>query len=353
MRVLRSLPLAASATAWCAGKQQTWPNMGEGEGKVFHGPDGKLTGVMASLNYQEPGVKAVWTRRDESGSDDELHGARFADTSVMIHNGRGEKLALFRNGFELHSDLKASHIDYYSEEQILSSYYPQCEALVQKAMGGAARVVAFDHNVRCAGWKDSGRKLDGGNAVQGPAGLVHADYTAVSGPRRFELLAEPPKVNDVKQPKLPLEKGDVAGALAGARRWAFVNVWRPISTVPVMDRPLACCDAQSVTPDDLLTFEIRYVDRTGENYFAKHAPGHKWYYFPQMTRDEALLLLQWDSKGDFAVQNSGSGGGTKESEASTGSATFALHSAFLDPSRPVDSPPRESIEVRCVVIFND
>jgi len=182
---------------------------------------------------------------------------------------------------------------------------------------------------------------------------VHADYTAVSGPRRFELLAEPPKVNDVKQPKLPLEKGDVAGALAGARRWAFVNVWRPISTVPVMDRPLACCDAQSVTPDDLLTFEIRYVDRTGENYFAKHAPGHKWYYFPQMTRDEALLLLQWDSKGDFAVQNSGSGGGTKESEASTGSATFALHSAFLDPSRPVDSPPRESIEVRCVVIFND
>ncbi len=43
---------------------------------------------------------------------------------------------------------------------------------------------------------------------------------------------------------------------------------------------------------------------------------------------------------------------TQEREASLNfeDATFALHTAFEDPSTPPDAPPRESIEVRCVVI---
>ena len=58
------------------------------------------------------------------------------------------------------------------------------------------------------------------------------------------------------------------------------------------EKPLACCDAASVSSDCLLTFQIHYADRIGENYFAKHAKEHDWYYFPQMSRDEVLLLLQ-------------------------------------------------------------
>ena len=39
---------------------------------------------------------------------------------------------------------------------------------------------------------------------------------------------------------------------------------------PVEINPLALCDASTVSPQDLVVFEIHYADRVGENYFAKH-----------------------------------------------------------------------------------
>ena len=84
-----------------------------------------------------------------------------------------------------------------------------------------------------------------------------------------------------------------------------------------------------------MTFKIHYEDRVGENYWARHADRHAWYYFPGMTRDEALLLLQWDSAGALG----------------TDAACFALHSAFADPTSAPDAPDRESIEVRLVVVY--
>jgi len=57
-----------------------------------------------------------------------------------------------------------------------------------------------------------------------------------------------------------------------------------------------------------------------------------------MVRNEALLLKQWDSQGKLAGE-----GGSK--------ATFALHSAFYDPTASEAAPDRESIEVRCICIW--
>ena len=89
-------------------------------------------------------------------------------------------------------------------------------------------------------------------------------------------------------------------------------------------------------------------------------------YFPGMVRDEALLIKQWDSAGDLARETSadrGDGGGSdrgggkkQKVEAAIAAAapplsTFTLHSAFGDPSSPADAADRESIEVRCVVLY--
>ncbi|CAE7936512.1 aclN, partial [Symbiodinium sp. KB8] len=53
------------------------------------------------------------------------------------------------------------------------------------------------------------------------------------------------------------------------------------------------------------------------------------YYYPDMRKDEVLLLKQWDSEGSLS-------GGTR--------APFTLHSAFDDPSSPADAEDRESME---------
>ena len=57
------------------------------------------------------------------------------------------------------------------------------------------------------------------------------------------------------------------------------------------------------------------------------------YYFPAMTRNEAILIKCYDSEKD-------------------GRARFSLHSAFEDPTSPPNARPRESIEVRAFAFWD-
>ena len=125
-------------------------------------------------------------------------------------------------------------------------------------------------------------------------------------------------------------------------------MWRNITDAPVSVHPLALCDGRSVNPNDLVVFEIHYQDRIGENYFAKYRSAHRWYYYPKMTREEALLIKQWDSAGTLAR----SGGASSDASVAGAPCTFSFHSAFDDPAAPPDAPDRWSIEVRCMVIYD-
>ena len=137
--------------------------------------------------------------------------------------------------------------------------------------------------------------------------------------------------------------------LTAGGRFAIINVWRNIDTEPVESQSLALCDGQTVEPAELVVFEIHYRDRIGENYFARHAPRHGWWWYPAVTRDEALLIKQWDSAGGL-----GRSGGAR-GDASGGDrspCTFSFHTAFKDPATPPDARDRQSIEVRCVLLYD-
>jgi hypothetical protein len=103
----------------------------------------------------------------------------------------------------------------------------------------------------------------------------------------------------------------------------------PIRNLPPF-APLAICDASTVSFDDPVPSDLIYPHRVGETYQVSYNPAHRWFYVPEMGADEALLLKCFDSKTD-------------------GRARFAPHSAFRDPTAPVDAPPRESVEVRTLV----
>ena len=132
------------------------------------------------------------------------------------------------------------------------------------------------------------------------------------------------------------------------QRFSIINVWRNISHDPVQTHPVALCDAQSVQPEELVVFEIHYSDRIGENYFSKFSPQHRMYYYPEMVRDEALLIKQWDSAGALAL----SAGVKADASNAQAPCTFSFHSAFVDPDTAVDAPDRWSIEVRCIVVYD-
>ena len=298
----------------------------------------------------------VLTRRDGDGSDAHWEGVDLIKQEMQVRDARGLAPAatpsLDRNGFELlSSPLSNLDIDFLDNAQVLRDYYPHCEQLVREAT--TARIVAaFDHNVRSAAGKKSQQRIDGGQQVQGPAHVVHGDYTLTSAPQRLRDLTKPPKANDTLGSILPdgqtlLDGDDVEAALASGR-YGIVNVWRNIADEPVAVNPLALCDAACVTPDDLVVFEIHYADRVGENYFARHAANHRWYYYPAMTRSEALLIKQWDSAGRLARTRGAQADPAEGNEP----CTFSFHSAFEDPKTPDDAPDRWSIEVRCAVVWS-
>ena len=296
----------------------------------------------------------VLTRRDLTGSDASWVGVDTVIREVKVENGREANLGnsyFDKKGFELVDDnVDYLMLDFFDNQKVISSYYSHCEKVI-KEFTNAQSVFAFDHNIRSASGKESKKMIKGGQQVQGPAHIVHGDYTLTSAPARLKQLSLPPGKNDTLSSIL---KGDeslidpdiVTSALNGGR-FAIINLWRNIVKEPVEVHPLALCDASSVSSDDLVVFEIHYSDRVGENYFAKYNDKHSWFYFSEMKHDEALLIKQWDSAGELAKTK----GLKSDSHLSDSPCTFSFHSAFEDPTTRANAPDRWSMEVRCIVIF--
>ena len=319
------------------------------------------TGIFT---YLKPSVESslfrngkVLTRRDKDGSDSGWLGVDREQHEVPVYNARrlegGNRRTIIRNGFELlEHPLPDGGIDFFDQDRVVKTYYGQCEELVREFTG--AHVFAFDHNIRSASGKQSKQRIPGGQEVQGPAHMVHGDYTLTSSPQRLRDLTQPSTSNDTLRAVLGEGKSLIPPklaekALAGDGRFAIINVWRNIVEEPVATHPLALCDADCVQPGELVVFEVHYAERIGENYFAKYSPRHKWFYYPHMTRDEALLIKQWDSDGHLA-QTDGAEGDAASSDRAP--CTFSFHSAFEDPATPDDAPDRWSMEVRCMVVYD-
>jgi len=247
----------------------------------------------------------------KGGGDRTEHRGNYRTHEVEIRDARKElsETDLDREGFALlHHESTVR--GFYDDDQLRSTYHPELVDLVKRATG-ARRVEVFDDTRRSSSTSKQ-RQL----GSRDPANIVHNDYTHRSGVRRMEdFFGDSP--DDARRLK--------------QRRFAIVNAWRSIGA-PVVDHPLALCDARTMRDGDLVPVERRGEDRTGELQVALHNPGQRWYYFPRMHRDEVLLFKTYDSAAD-------------------GRTRFTPHSSCKDPRAPRDAPPRESLETRCLVFF--
>ena len=297
----------------------------------------------------------VLTKRDINGSDAGSVGINLEKKKMQVMNARNligsKEISIDKNGFEMiPCNIHHLNLDFFNNKEVLDKYYIHCADFI-KDRTGAKNVYAFDHNIRSASGKKTKKMIKGGQQVQGPAHIVHGDYTLTSAPERLRQLAKPAGKNDTLRLILgksnSLLSQDCVNETLSNGRFAIINLWRNIVEHPVEINPLALCDASTVSPDDLVVFEIHYTDRIGENYFAKHNKNHEWYYFNKITKDEALLIKQWDSHGSIAKSN----GKLSDNESIDNPCTFSFHSAFEDPSTREDAPDRWSMEVRCIVIY--
>jgi hypothetical protein len=264
--------------------------------------------VKAELNYLVPVAGKPRTYAFDPPPGEPKSTALPEPHILPIFDGRlvARDFSLDREGFELvrHPTVVRN---FYDDEEVRRVYYPLVEAFLRATLK-ADRVFIFDHTVR--------RRVEGAADIRGagprqPATRVHVDQTVTSGANRV-------------REHLPEEAEEL---LKG--RVQVINLWRPIRG-PVRDTPLAMLDGTTVKDGDLVASDLVYPNRSGETYSVKYNPDHRWFYFPEMMPDEAILLKCYDSATD-------------------GRTRFGPHTAFVDPTTPADAAPRESIELRTLV----
>lgn len=224
---------------------------------------------------------------------------------------RADPPRLARDGFQLVPHRSAVR-DFRDGEEVMRVHRAEIERLIMQVSGADRAVVRGGGLLRFGERSPDSGRLN--NSL--PARFIHVDISDT--PARG--MAEQSRPADVDRP---------------IRRFAHYNVWRVISPPP-QDVPLAICEPLSVDREDLVPADAVF-DAPGqpewsfEGWVVRHNLRHRWTYFSDMHKDDALMFITNDS--DPAAPH------------------CAPHSAFDDPSCPPDAVPRTSIEMRGVAYW--
>ncbi|KAF5718574.1 hypothetical protein FMUND_5155 [Fusarium mundagurra] len=204
--------------------------------------------------------------------------------------------------------------------EALSPYLDETIELV-KQQTQAEKVICFDWRLRK---NDDATQRRAGNAVNGnpegesfefipPAKVVHQDESLKGGlfvAKRYLTKDEFASLSDI--------------------RVRIINVWRPIVGT-IENAPLALCDRRSVSPNDIESCDKSLTGCVGEGNYLHCNRKQRWYWWPNQTRDRPVLFVTWDSLKDDEL-------------------ACPPHGSFYDYMADPEAPPRESIEVRALVI---
>jgi len=239
---------------------------------------------------------------------------------VTIRNARvaGQPFTLDRHGFTLARSATAL-TDIRDQAGIKDLYAREVEAIA-KDLTGADLVIPMGAEIRSSQPTDT--------AIHPPAARAHVDYDETTAHR----IAARRYRRAVPDGPLPA-------------RFVLLSIWRCFSPPP-QDWPLALCDYESCKDDQaerIVKIEVaqlpegdaRFAPIEGEETMGasglfRFNPAHRWYYFPDMTRDEIIAIKFHDSDHDRAWR--------------------APHCAFHDENR-AGTNPRESIEFRVAAYF--
>jgi hypothetical protein len=272
--------------------------------------------VTGELSYLAPESTVL---RRFTAPGESVNTGTYRTYEMPISNGRlvRDQFTLDRNGFEIAGHPSA--VTDFTDREEVERVYPGEVAEFVRSRTGADRVATL-------GWVLRRSADAGANASQPQAALVHCDFS-VSGAR--------PRAEAAYASHFP--DG------AGFRRAVLTSLWRVFSPPP-QDWPLAVCDYTSVGPAEGLDNRLYFVDKIPDDLYAEmpqdapgtsgfefhHNPAHRWWYFPDMTRDEILLFKFNDSDHSRAWR--------------------VPHSAFLDTTARA-TEPRHSIEFRTIAYF--
>ena len=239
----------------------------------------RLPRVNAVLHYLKPMSAKPCSYTYELPQGVPQTNAQYEPRTVAIRDARrvADSLSLDDEGVQL-VEHKSAMRDFDDDDEVKRVYYPEAEKLVAAATG-ARWVLVFDHTVRKKIYGVADRTA---GLPRQPARNVHNDYTERSGPQRVRDLT-----------------GEAAEALL-RRRFAVINVWRPIRG-PLYDSPLALCDANSTRAEDFVASDLMFRDRIGETYAVQSGTPVALHFGHAKQRGAAAEMLRFNARWDCTL----------------------------------------------------
>jgi hypothetical protein len=229
------------------------------------------------------------------------------EVEVQDFRDHRSSASLSTTGFEL-VEHRTAVSNFGSAEEVTRVYVPEIRELIGR-LTGAQKVVVTPAVLR---WSE--RELHPERVNSRPGRFTHVDYSREA----FHAFARSHLGEDPQASRW----------LAG--RYVAFNIWRVLSRPP-QDCPLGLLDRRSTSAADVVEGDA-VIDAAGRPEFRfgsslyRASTRHRWGYFRDMTPDEALVFLAYDSADD--------------------SLPGVPHSAFDDPNCAADAPPRASCEIR-------
>jgi len=272
---------------------------------------GRAPGVSGTINY----LGAMSVRPRFHANDAQRDVLKLEPHTVWIEDARRRlpAAALMEEGFTLVPHASAVR-DFRDSAEVARVHPAEIEHLIAEVSGADAVVVTGPGILRFGE-----RSADCGRFNNSrPARFIHIDASAATA-HAFERRHRPTQL---------------AG---GVRRFAQYNIWR-VLTPPPQDVPLAVCSARSIAAADLVpadaVFDIAgQPEWSFESLLLRYAARHRWSYYSNMTREEALVFKTFDSDPSQPSQ--------------------VAHSAFDDAACPAQVPPRTSIEMRAIAYWRE
>jgi hypothetical protein len=236
---------------------------------------------------------------------------------VTIHDLRGKEniVDLDNNGFEILKYDGHIHDVFDDNSEMQRRYYEDITTVLKKRLN-ASRVIAINHAFRFRGPPRPADQCD--TTHKNPNFYPHVDFDPHAARNLVEETFGEEEAKKVMQ-----------------NRFQLINVWRPLGPNPIMNVLLAVCDYRSLDSDnDIHVSKLLGTKVAGTIYLISRnsQDAQKWYYLSQMQSDEMFVFKNYDSNPDVAQ--------------------FGPHTAFNNDNVTSNDVEQISIELRCLVLFD-
>lgn len=196
------------------------------------------------------------------------------------------------------------------------TYYKDISDMLKERLG-ASRVLIYHFSFRFRGVPTADENRDENH--RNPVYYPHIDR---DGPSVYKVVEK--------------QLGQEEAEKVKKNRVQMINIWRPVGPYPITKSPLTLCDYCSIDVNkDVHPMETRQIGDPVTAYTLSPSAdnAHIWYYLSRMRSDEMFLFKQFDSKPDVAQ--------------------LGFHTAFQNDSESTPHDKELSLEIRCLIFYDD